>query len=237
MVDVREAITFTLWLCGCNLKCPFCHNHLLASSDPSVCFPLSIDNLMNDLIPSRGLIDYFHVTGGEPLMQWRPLVDLLREVRLLGMNISLNTNLTLPDRLLSLLERVEVDHLATDMKIPPEELYGLPLGEAVTIWQRFIEGLKIASHRVKKLEIRVPIVRSLKLDVLRRYAEEALASIEGAEYEIVIYPIVGPPLVNPRDEKWCELRCNPERDLLMRAEEELRDLSGRPVAIRYWLDG
>ncbi|MCD6348625.1 MAG: 4Fe-4S cluster-binding domain-containing protein, partial [Candidatus Korarchaeota archaeon] len=69
-VDVKGAVTFTLWLCGCNLRCPFCHNHLLASSDPSKCFPLNVNNLVDDLISSRGLIDYFHVTGGEPLVQW-----------------------------------------------------------------------------------------------------------------------------------------------------------------------
>ncbi len=235
-VDVKGAVTFTLWLCGCNLRCPFCHNHLLASSDPSKCFPLNVNNLVDDLISSRGLIDYFHVTGGEPLVQWRPLMDLLREVRSLGVSISLNTNLTLPDRLSSLLNGVEVDHLATDLKIPPEELYGLSPDEAALRWWRFIEGLRIASRKIRKLEIRVPVARSLRMDIFRRYAEEALASIEGSDYEIMVYPIVGPPLADPRDGEWCERRCNPRKDLLARVVEELSALSGRPVIMRDWLD-
>jgi len=71
MVDVRGKVTFTLWLCGCNLKCPFCHNWRIAEGEG--CFPLDEGLLLEELEYGAFLLDYFHITGGEPLMQWREL--------------------------------------------------------------------------------------------------------------------------------------------------------------------
>ncbi|RDD52865.1 MAG: anaerobic ribonucleoside-triphosphate reductase activating protein [Candidatus Korarchaeota archaeon NZ13-K] len=230
-VDVRGAVTFTLWLCGCNLRCPFCHNHSLASLDPLKCRVLDLNELMEDLLPSSGLIDYFHVTGGEPLLQWRPLSDLLREVASQGVRVSLNTNLTLPSRLQDLLSRVEVNHLATDLKIPPHELYGLPESEAWGRWEDFLLGLRMASRSVERLEVRVPVARSLSVDELRRYAGEALSRID-CDYEIVVHPLLGPPLTDPRDEDWCRLNCDPDGELLQEVLEVLTEISGRRVFLR-----
>ncbi len=233
-VDVKGAVTFTLWLCGCNLRCPFCHNHLLASSDPSKCYALDLDRLMEELLSSSMLIDYLHVTGGEPLVQWRPLSDLLKEVKSLGIRISLNTNLTLSSQLSNLLDRVEVNHLATDLKVPPYELYGLPRGEVAILWEKFLEGLEIASKSIGKLEIRVPVTSSLKIDELRKYAKEALSRIN-CEYEIIVQPLVGPPLTDPRDKVWCKSNCNPSRKLLEEVGMVLREISGSDVIVRKWL--
>jgi len=66
MVDVHGKVTFTLWLCGCNLKCPFCHNWRIA--ERRECFELPRDAMLEELSSHSFLIDYFHVTGGEPLM-------------------------------------------------------------------------------------------------------------------------------------------------------------------------
>ncbi len=115
MVDVHGKVTFTLWLCGCNLKCPFCHNWLIAEGKE--CFPLDRGALLGDLSSSSFLVDYFHITGGEPLMQWAELSSLLAEAKEL-LPISLNTNLTLLKPLERLLKAELVDHIATDLKAP-----------------------------------------------------------------------------------------------------------------------
>ncbi len=114
-VDVRGKVTFTLWVCGCNLKCPFCHNWRIA--DGLGCHELNREKLLEHLEGSSRFVDYFHVTGGEPLVQRRELAELLEDVKSMGIMTSLNSNLTLP--MGNLLELDLVDHVATDVKAPP----------------------------------------------------------------------------------------------------------------------
>ncbi|MEM4913375.1 MAG: anaerobic ribonucleoside-triphosphate reductase activating protein, partial [Desulfurococcaceae archaeon] len=63
LVDVYGYTSFTIWTCGCNLKCPFCHNWRLADNDPSVCYAVDVEKLIEECTASRLLVDYLHVTG------------------------------------------------------------------------------------------------------------------------------------------------------------------------------
>ncbi|HDI86595.1 MAG TPA: anaerobic ribonucleoside-triphosphate reductase activating protein [Candidatus Korarchaeota archaeon] len=242
MVDVVGAVVFTVWLCGCNVRCPFCHNHRIADSDPEVCGFLDVERLLEDLSASKTFLDYFHVTGGEPLVQWRPLAALLERARGEGVRVSVNTNLTLPDALSCLLRAVPVDHIATDLKVPPGEMYGVGEAAAERLWRNFIRGLMLVADQGVPLELRVPVRRDLSVDVLARYAGEALSALGDSDYIIVLQPLVGPPLAAPRDEEWCSTRCNPPERVMSIAKETMERLSGRPVSVRVggaalWAEG
>ncbi|AEK73081.1 anaerobic ribonucleoside-triphosphate reductase activating protein [Thermococcus sp. 4557] len=206
MVDVHGRGTFTLWLCGCNLKCPFCHNWRIAKGLD--CFPLDEKALLDELEASAFLIDYFHVTGGEPLMQWRELSSLFAGVKLLDVPISLNTNLTLIGPLERLLKAGLVDHVATDLKAPPE-LYGLPEKPAKKLWELFLRGLGVVSDYGIPLELRIPVARDFDA---WPYIEEGLKRI-ATDFYVVLNPLVGKPLTNPRDEGWCSEHCWPEGEV------------------------
>jgi len=210
MVDVHGRVTFTLWLCECNLRCPFCHNWRIAEGLD--CFPLDRSALLNELEASAFLIDYFHVTGGEPLMQWRELSSLFAGVKFLDVPVSLNTNLTLIGPLEILLKSDLVDHIATDLKAPPE-LYGLPEQPAKKLWELFLRGLEVVSDYGIPLELRIPVARGLNA---WPYVEEGLRRI-ATDFYVVLNPLVGKPLTNPRDEGWCSEHCWPEGEV-----EELR---------------
>jgi pyruvate formate lyase activating enzyme len=206
MVDVHGKVTFTLWLCGCNLKCPFCHNWRIAEGLD--CFPLDGKALLEELEASAFLVDYFHVTGGEPLMQWRELSSLFAEVKLLNVPVSLNTNLTLVGPLKRLLKAGLVDHVATDLKAPPE-LYGLSKKAAMKLWELFLRGLDAVSEYGIPLELRIPVARGLEA---WPYVEEGLKRVE-TDFYVVLNPLVGRPLTNPRDEKWCSEHCWPNGEV------------------------
>ena len=211
MVDVRGKVTFTLWLCLCNLKCPFCHNWRIAEGLD--CFRLDRKALLGELESSAFLVDYFHVTGGEPLMQWRELGSLLAEVKLLNVPVSLNTNLTLVGPLERLLKAELVEHVATDLKAPPE-LYGLPGKPAKKLWEMFLRGLEVVSNHGLPLELRIPVARGFDA---WPWVEEGLRHLD-TDFYVVLNPLVGKPLTNPRDEAWCSNHCWPEREV-----EELRE--------------
>ncbi|ABL87406.1 anaerobic ribonucleoside-triphosphate reductase activating protein [Pyrobaculum islandicum DSM 4184] len=200
-VDVHGAVTFTLWLCGCNLRCPFCHNWRIAERQN--CGELDVERLLGELARAKPYIDYLHVTGGEPLLQAEELRHLFKRAREAGVARSLNTNATLTKALEKVID--EVDHLATDLKIP-DQMYGVPHWQQ--LWQNFLTSLKTASSRKIPIELRIPAA-NLPLETYAKRIEEVSNALAETEVTVVIQPLLGPPTTDPRDPQWCRQHCNP----------------------------
>ena len=210
MMDVRGSITFTLWLCGCNLRCPFCHNWKIASGIG--CVKLDDAKFFDDLKESMPLIDYLHITGGEPLLQWRELRFLLKRVKKLGVSVSLNTNGTFVKPLEKLVKEGLVDHVATDLKTPL--LYGMSQRSSMKLWELFVKTLDLISEYQLPLELRIPIARRLNMEEFLSYVDSALSHLKAhPDFYIIINPLLGPPLVLPRDRAWCLSHCFPEKEI------------------------
>lgn len=126
LLDYPGKVACTVFLQGCNFRCPFCHNSdLLGKEGPE---PIAKETLMAFLRKRVGLLDAVCVTGGEPTLQ-ADLPDLLRDIKELGYLIKLDTNGNRPDVLKSLVEQGLVDYVAMDIKNCPArygETAGLP---------------------------------------------------------------------------------------------------------------
>lgn len=221
LVDVYGASSFTLWLCGCNLKCPFCHNWQLADAMKGVCREVSVNEVISSLIEAKKLVDYFHITGGEPLMQWKALKELLKSSRdNVGILNSLNTNLTLFKPLELMLSESLLDHIATDLKVPPEKMYGYDPSVSLRLWDHFTHGLELVAKHDISLELRIPIAgfhtTKLLRDYLNRIADE-LSKLSNVT--VVLNPLLNEPFTNPRDKHWCRSHCTATRKQLI----EIRD--------------
>ena len=126
LLDWPGKVACTMFLGGCDLRCPFCHNSELITGP----FPEAIhqEEVLSFLSRRRGLLDGVCVTGGEPLL--RPdLAGLLCEIKALGFPVKLDTNGTHPAALAALWERGLVDYVAMDVKNSPEryaETAGVP---------------------------------------------------------------------------------------------------------------
>lgn len=138
---------------GCNLRCTYCDSPetLKESGIPTTCrveeppgswefrrIPslVSAENLTQ--IVSGYLSEPHHslsITGGEPLLHSRFLVQWLPEVRALGLSTFLETNGMLPDHL----ERVlpYLDTISMDLKSPSAT--GLPHAQTWEAHRRFLE--------------------------------------------------------------------------------------------------
>ena len=218
LVDVQGHPVFTLWTCKCNLKCPFCHNWRLADADPQICKYVDVDFLIEEIQASKNLVDYLHVTGGEPLVQKESLAVLFEKSHAEGVLNSLNSNLTLYQPLKELVEKGLVDHVATDLKYPPEELYGLPASTARMLWREFKESLKLLKQQKIPLELRVPVHAGLSSDLLRSVLEELSKYLSIDSTIVVLNQIVGEPLVSPRNLEWV-------RKHIVTNEERFRELA------------
>lgn len=116
LLDFPGRVACTVFLGGCDLRCPYCHNaELIDGSAPAV---MDDGELLAFLKKRVGLLDGVAVTGGEPLL--RDIAPLLREVRALGYAVKLDTNGTHPARLRALLDEGLVDYVAMDVKNSPE---------------------------------------------------------------------------------------------------------------------
>ena len=116
LLDYPGKVACTVFLGGCDLRCPFCHNaELIDGSTPAA---MDSEKLLDFLQKRRGLLDGVAITGGEPLL--RELGPLLGEIRALGFPVKLDTNGTHPARLAALLEAGLLDYVAMDVKNCPE---------------------------------------------------------------------------------------------------------------------
>jgi pyruvate formate lyase activating enzyme len=112
--DFPGFIAATIFLGGCNFRCPFCHNaDLVLRPNSMPTFP--IDYLLAFLDVRKDWLEGVCVTGGEPLMH-NELDVLLTIIKERGLLVKLDTNGAYPGHLDSLIQKELVDHVAMDVK-------------------------------------------------------------------------------------------------------------------------
>lgn len=116
LLDFPGQVACTVFLQGCNFRCPFCHNPPLVLGTDAV----ARESVLAFLKQRQGLLDGVAITGGEPLLS-AGLEELLREIRSLGYRIKLDTNGSFPGKLEQLIADGLVDYVAMDIKNAPEK--------------------------------------------------------------------------------------------------------------------
>ncbi|HUU39036.1 MAG TPA: anaerobic ribonucleoside-triphosphate reductase activating protein [Candidatus Desulfaltia sp.] len=115
-LDFPGFISATVFLGGCNFRCPFCHNADLVLR-PEALDTIPLDYFIAFLESRRDWLEAVCVSGGEPLI-WEDLEVLLRVIKDRNMLVKLDTNGSRPDRLADLIGAQLVDHIAMDVKSP-----------------------------------------------------------------------------------------------------------------------
>ncbi|MBR3383025.1 MAG: anaerobic ribonucleoside-triphosphate reductase activating protein [Clostridia bacterium] len=112
LLDFPGRTACTVFLSGCDLRCPFCHNSELWGAAPAV---MDDAELISFLEKRRGLLEGVAFTGGEALL--RPeLPELMNQIKALDFAVKLDTNGTHPERLEALIEAGLLDYAAMDVK-------------------------------------------------------------------------------------------------------------------------
>jgi len=123
LVDYPGKVASIIFVSGCNLRCPYCHNGRLFQVDKkSLISPVF---LMEKLRERKEFIEAAVFSGGEPSL-YEELAGFIEEVKeSLGLNIKLDTNGLNPP----FIEKVSkyVDYFAIDIKATPM-LYSTLLG-------------------------------------------------------------------------------------------------------------
>ena len=118
LLDFSGKVACTVFLAGCNYRCPFCHNAELFNGKPEEV--MSTNAFLEFLKKRQGLLEGVCVSGGEPTGD-PGLEKLLTEIKALGYQVKLDTNGSRPAILKQLLARGLVDYVAVDAKNSPEK--------------------------------------------------------------------------------------------------------------------
>ena len=117
LLDFPGKVACTVFLSGCDMRCPFCHNaELIDGTAPAV---MEEEELLAFLKKRAGLLEGVAITGGEPLLRDDTIV-LMEKIRDLGYPVKLDTNGTHPDRLRKILDRGLAAYVAMDIKNSPD---------------------------------------------------------------------------------------------------------------------
>lgn len=158
-VDWYGKIASVIFLSGCNLRCPYCHNH-----------PLVLDSDRFPTIPRRciadrlrgfsGWIDGVVISGGEPCL-YPQLPQLIKFFKGLSFSVKLDTNGTRPAILASLFEGNLLDYVAMDVKAPLDDIrYSRCAGVPLSV-SSIQKSLSILAHSQVEYELRMTVCPSL----------------------------------------------------------------------------
>ena len=128
LLDFPGKVACTVFLQGCNYRCPFCHNaELLEGTGEPL---MTVEEFFAFLKKRVGLLDGVCVSGGEPTLS-PGLRDLLAAIKKLDFAVKLDTNGSRPKVLKALVAEGLVDYVAMDIKNAPSR-YAETCGVAKT---------------------------------------------------------------------------------------------------------
>lgn len=157
LLDYPGKIACTIFLGGCNFRCPFCHNsELLGQDAPQF---ITEEELFAFLRKRQGLLEAVCISGGEPTLQ-PELPEFIGKIRKLGFLVKLDTNGYKPAVLRQLLQHKLLDYVAMDVK-NDDNNYPLTCGLDSMNMAAIKESLSLLLQGEVEYELRTTVVQQL----------------------------------------------------------------------------
>lgn len=156
LLDYPKHLAATIFLGGCNFRCPFCHNSsLVLSADTQPSFTTS--EILNTLKSRKNILEGVCITGGEPTLSTE-LPEFIQAIKDIGLKVKLDTNGSNPRMLEDLLSQQLLDYIAMDIKNSRDqyiETIGIPRFSLDTI----DSSISIIQNSKIPYEFRTTVVR------------------------------------------------------------------------------
>jgi len=182
LIDYPGRLAATVFLCGCNFRCPFCYSGELVLPEKIKNQPkIPEKEFFNHLKERKGLLEGVVICGGEPTTH-QELPDFCEKIKKLGYLVKLDTNGSNPEMLKKLIngklidypsgakggnERKFIDYVAMDIKAPKEK-YSEATGVKIDI-KKIEESIDILKNNRIDFEFRTTVVPTFhtKEDILK----------------------------------------------------------------------
>ena len=116
LIDYPKKVACTVFLIGCNFRCPFCYNGELVLPEKIKKQPVISEKVFFEFLTNRiGLLDGVCITGGEPTIN-ADLPQFIKKIKKMGFLVKLDTNGTNPQMVKKLVKGKLIDYIAMDVK-------------------------------------------------------------------------------------------------------------------------
>jgi len=150
LIDWDGMVATTVYLPGCNFRCPYCHNAGIVLT-PDHYESIELSDILSYLTEHNDFLDGVCITGGEPCLH-KGLPELIEKFRETGMRVKLDTNGSFPDMVASLIDDELIDYVAMDVKAPLE-------------FAAYSESARIADRRtLERIKDTVDLLMSDRVD-------------------------------------------------------------------------
>lgn len=156
LLDFPNLVACTIFLPGCQFKCPFCQNASLVL-DLTQVDEISEDYIFDYLKERKGKLDGVCVTGGEPTLQ-SDLKDFIKKIKDLGYKVKLDTNGYNPKVLKELLDLSLLDYVAMDIK-NSEEKYPITTGVKSLKFENILKSINLLKNSNIEYEFRTTVIK------------------------------------------------------------------------------
>ncbi|HAN09887.1 MAG TPA: anaerobic ribonucleoside-triphosphate reductase activating protein [Clostridiales bacterium] len=158
LIDYPNKIATTIFVGGCNFKCPFCHNgDLVLSSNKLKTY--TEDEIFEHIKKRKNILEGICITGGEPTM-YDDLPAFIEKIKKYGLQVKLDTNGTNPDMIKELLDKSYLDYIAMDIKNSKNK-YSLSTGVKMNDITNIDTSIKLLINSGIDYEFRTTVVREL----------------------------------------------------------------------------
>jgi len=167
LIDYPGRLAATVFLCGCNFRCPWCYSSELVLPEKIKNQPKISEKEFFDFLKERKtLLEGLVLCGGEPTYH-KELPDLIKKIKKLGFLVKLDTNGSNPKMIKKLIDNKLIDYVAMDVKLPKER-YPKIYGKRVKI-KNIEESIKILKNEKIDSEFRTTVVPTIlkKEDILK----------------------------------------------------------------------
>ncbi len=175
LLDYPKHLAATIFVGGCNMRCPFCHNASLVLR-PNTQPIIDKDEILAYLVKRKNVLEGVCITGGEPTL-YPELPLFIDKIKDIGLKVKLDTNGTNPAMMKYLADSKMIDYVAMDIKNSREK-YKDTAGNKDISMDKINESVSLLLSDIVKYEFRTTIVNELhtKSDI------EAIGSwIKGAK--------------------------------------------------------
>lgn len=162
LLDYPRHLAATIFVGGCNMRCPFCHNASLVLR-PHTQPIISTDEVMAYLVKRKNLLDGVCITGGEPTL-YPELPLFINKIKDLGLKVKLDTNGTNPTMMRYLTDNKLIDYVAMDIKNSREK-YKHTAGNKDISMDKINESVSLLLSDIVEYEFRTTIVSELHTEI------------------------------------------------------------------------
>lgn len=215
LIDYPSKVAATVFLSGCNFRCPWCYSSELVLPEKIKNQPVISKKYFFEFLKKRkGLLDGIVLCGGEPTLN-KELPDFIKKIKRLGFLVKLDTNGSNPEILKQLIDNKQIDYVAMDIKLPKNRYSEVIFGD---IGIKNIErSVKILKQNKIDFEFRTTVVPGVhrKEDLV-----EIANWIAGPEIKYYLQNFRGEKTIDPKYE---DVKPHPE-EFLKEVQKEIYPL-------------